>query len=483
VTVVELPGAPYDALNTRLEEVPEDLRSNLRPLLDIPRMSTFAMGAMINRGVRRLGPQQAFVNVGVWNGFSFLSGLRGNPDRLCIGVDDFSEFEGPRDAFLGRLEANKGPMHHFFDMDYEEYFATRHEAPIGLYFYDGHHAYEHQLRGLQIAEPFFAEECVVMVDDTNWPAPRQATLDFIAHSDRDYELLLDVQTSEVWHPTFWNGVMVFQATGTARQASGATAASREAPAAASTFTPQPPAEPNPVDFDSRTTLVSLIVFDDEGGRPLELTIEAALGQTWPAIEVLVVSPSSESVRSVLRRFGERVVAVAPRPGQSALRAGLDASNGPIVALLDTSAQLDASAVETGLALPGLSRFDREFHGDRTKWARRALAANRDIGEVIPPDAAFVIAARERVIAQSLDPGRAMPLFAWPVQRNALDAQGAIAKLEELRGRGATFAAFLWETFDWLADRPDLEQHLRATSRPVLHNDRVRVLEFDRGQDD
>jgi hypothetical protein len=65
----------------------------------------------------------------------------------------------------------------------------------------------------------------------------------------------------------------------------------------------------------------------------------------------------------------------------------------------------------------------------------------------------------------------------------LDAQGAIARLEELRSNGASFAAFLWETFDWLADRPALEEHLRNTSRLVLDNDCVRVLELGRNERD
>ena len=52
--------------------------------------------------------------------------------------------------------------------------------------------------------------CLVLVDDTNWPQVREANLDFIKHSPFEYRMLLDVQTPRTGHPTFWNGVMLFE---------------------------------------------------------------------------------------------------------------------------------------------------------------------------------------------------------------------------------------------------------------------------------
>jgi hypothetical protein len=98
-------------------------------------------------------------------------------------------------------------------MDYKEYFATVHREKIGLYLYDGDHCYEEQLRGLQIAEPFFSERCVILIDDTNREAPRQATLDFIRTSAYQYRIVLDQPTCIADHPTFWDGLMVVQRCG------------------------------------------------------------------------------------------------------------------------------------------------------------------------------------------------------------------------------------------------------------------------------
>jgi hypothetical protein len=173
-------------------------------------MSTFAIGAIINRGVAAMPPAQAFVNVGVWNGFTLLAGMIDNPDKVCIGIDNFSEFGGPRDAFLRQFETYRSPNHRFFEMDYAVYFREHHQGRIGFYIYDGNHSYENQRMGLEIAEPHLAPGALILVDDTNTVEPRQATLDFITRSTYRYEVLLDQQTCANQHPTFWNGIILLR---------------------------------------------------------------------------------------------------------------------------------------------------------------------------------------------------------------------------------------------------------------------------------
>lgn len=201
---------PLEISNTTLGEDEAGMRQKLRPLCSIPRMSSFAIGAAINRAVSSLKEGTCFVNVGVWNGFTYLSGLMGNPGKKCVGVDNFSQFGGPKKEFLNRFEKYKSPNHSFYDMDYEDYFINVHKDPIGFYIYDGEHGYKNQLRGLQIAEPFFSDNCIILVDDTNLETPREATLDFIKQSSNKYEILLDEKTAYNGHPTFWNGVIILR---------------------------------------------------------------------------------------------------------------------------------------------------------------------------------------------------------------------------------------------------------------------------------
>ena len=202
-------GLSLEVMNTRLPPDRTETTPALRELCGIPRMSTYALGAIVDKAVSQMPEGATFVNVGVWNGFTFLCGIASNAGRRCVAIDNFSEFGGPKDAFLPRFEARRTDKHEFYEMDYEEYFLTRHQDPIGFYIYDGEHSYHHQLRGLEVAEPFFDERCVVLVDDTNDEEPRRATLDFINRSPGKYRLLLDRTTQCNQHPTFWNGVMVF----------------------------------------------------------------------------------------------------------------------------------------------------------------------------------------------------------------------------------------------------------------------------------
>lgn len=206
-------GGTFDYFNLRLPFGENRLRRTLAPLKKVPRMSTAAIACLINRGVATMRPGEAFVNVGVWNGFTFLSGLAGNPDKPCVGVDDFSQFEAPREAFLARFNRFKSPAHAFYDLDYRDYFARIHRGPIGFYLYDGEHSYQNQLHGLTVAEPFFGPRCVVMVDDTNLTEARQATLDFMARSPHRWQVLLDVHTARNGHPTWWNGILLLRRQG------------------------------------------------------------------------------------------------------------------------------------------------------------------------------------------------------------------------------------------------------------------------------
>jgi Methyltransferase domain len=192
------------------------LRWLLLPLLRVPRMGRLAFAGVLNTIVRRMNIEHAFVNVGVWHGFSLLAAMAGNEDKVCIGVDNFSEFGGPRDEFLQRFLGRRSPRHRFHDQDYEDFFTAGLERPLGAYFYDGDHQYEHQYRGLMAAEPLYADDAVIIVDDANWDAPREATLKFAEDSRLDWTLVVDQPTASDSHPTLWNGILVLQAGARAR---------------------------------------------------------------------------------------------------------------------------------------------------------------------------------------------------------------------------------------------------------------------------
>jgi len=199
-----------ETANTIFPEDDSEIKSNILNLRNIPRLSTLTIGAIINYGVRRLPKNQSFINVGVWNGFTFLAGIINNPEKICVGIDNFSEFGGPRQQFFNRFNIIKSQNHFFYDMDYEKYFLEIQKGKIGFYMYDGEHSYKNQFKGLQVAEPFLADGALVLIDDTNWDDPRQATLDFIKQSQYNYQIIFDKRTYCNMHPTFWNGLILLR---------------------------------------------------------------------------------------------------------------------------------------------------------------------------------------------------------------------------------------------------------------------------------
>jgi len=197
--------ATIDVVNTVInDESPINVDTFLHQM---SRMSTIANGYIVNSIARCLKPGSLYLNVGTFEGFTFFSGLAGNPHITGIGVDNFSLYGGPRDKFNNGFERYKTESTHFYEMDFRAYFENRHREPIGFYFYDGPHDYQNQYDGVKLAEPYLARDAIILVDDTNDPEVRRATLDFIGERD-EYRLLVDLRTARDEHPTFWNGLMV-----------------------------------------------------------------------------------------------------------------------------------------------------------------------------------------------------------------------------------------------------------------------------------
>jgi hypothetical protein len=198
----------FDVANTQIFD-----RDSLLLTLDFlrtPRLSTLSIGYIINQLIGNMPSDESYVNVGVYYGYSLVSGIVGNHDKTCIGVDNFSDPAKTRLVFEKIYAHHKSPRSQYFAADYRDYFSKSHIGKIGVYFYDGDHAYEHQLNGLEVAHPYLAAGSYILVDDTNMPHVRSATLDFIDKYPEAYDLVLDKPTPNNGHPTYWNGLMILK---------------------------------------------------------------------------------------------------------------------------------------------------------------------------------------------------------------------------------------------------------------------------------
>lgn len=210
---------------TRLPEGCEVLYQRLSPLQAIPKLSTFAIAALINLIVTQMPADQCYLNIGTWFGFSLLAGMLGNRDKICIGVDDFSHDiistqrlrlppRNPEPHFRRWFEAWRSARHAFYALEFRDYFRLFHgQQPIGLYFYDADHAYHSQYESLVLADPWLAPGAWILVDDINEAQPYAATRDFLRDYGSRYHLRFEQKTCYNGHPSFWNGLMLIQKAG------------------------------------------------------------------------------------------------------------------------------------------------------------------------------------------------------------------------------------------------------------------------------
>jgi hypothetical protein len=168
---------------------------------------------LLNFAVGCLEGEEAYGEVGCFQGSTLIGALLDQPGRPAHAGDNFTEFD-PEGKNQAALRSNLGSFGlakrvHFHNQSFEDFLLGLRPGGVkfGVYLYDGAHDYRSQLLGLLLAVPLLAERALLVVDDANWPAVRQATWDFLA-ARPEARLLLDLPTPHNCHPTFWNGLLV-----------------------------------------------------------------------------------------------------------------------------------------------------------------------------------------------------------------------------------------------------------------------------------
>lgn len=182
-------------------------REKLLPLQSIEGMSTLGYAEIISAVCGSLSEDQVYLNIGCYKGLSLVAGLITSGCRV-IGVDNFSQFGGPKDEFLRNYHAHARSNSEFHDVDYVKYMETSAPDRIDFYFYDGPHRYDDQYRAIMLANHKLPKGSLIMIDDTNVPEVREATIAALDDCNRSYDVWLDIRTAHNKHPTFWNGLML-----------------------------------------------------------------------------------------------------------------------------------------------------------------------------------------------------------------------------------------------------------------------------------
>lgn len=182
-------------------------------LLEIDSMSTYAIGHLVNQICKSLSENQLYLNIGCWKGFTLLAGMIETSCKV-IGVDNFSQFDGPKSEFYLNFEKYQNKEKHFFyDEDYKIFFKNfeKKNQRISFYYYDGEHSYKNQYDNLQIADNFLDKGSIIFIDDINFSEVENGTNDFLKKTQSNYKVLKKIKTvNNHCHPSYWNGIMILE---------------------------------------------------------------------------------------------------------------------------------------------------------------------------------------------------------------------------------------------------------------------------------
>ncbi len=167
--------------------------------------------ALLNLAAACLGPDEAYVEVGVYRGASLVAAMLGNDGRRFVGIDDFRMRDGSIEDVLQNLRRFDLPRPELIVGDVFELVSggALRETPVGVWYYDALHTYEAQLEGLRVAEPWLVPGALVIVDDSDWEQVARAMDDYLAEQPRARSLLT-IEGEDHGFPQWWAGMQVLK---------------------------------------------------------------------------------------------------------------------------------------------------------------------------------------------------------------------------------------------------------------------------------
>ena len=117
-----------------------------------------------------------YLEIGTWKGSSVCSAMCGNKANV-ICIDNWSEFDGPKDEFMMNFEKFKGENNaKFIESDcYKVDVSTL--PKFNIYMYDGNHSKDSHYKALVHYYDCLDNMFVFIVDDWNWKDVRTGTYD------------------------------------------------------------------------------------------------------------------------------------------------------------------------------------------------------------------------------------------------------------------------------------------------------------------
>lgn len=156
-------------------------------------------------------PHARYLEIGTWKGSTFIAALANNQTTVeyAVGMDDWSEFGGPKADFERNLNQFLPSNSYRYEIYSQDCFAIQPssiiKAPINLYLYDGNHSAVSQEMAFTHYDEVLDDVFIALVDDWSEESVRQGT--FNAFAKLNYEVLFEVCLPGPY-TLWWNGFYV-----------------------------------------------------------------------------------------------------------------------------------------------------------------------------------------------------------------------------------------------------------------------------------
>lgn len=154
-------------------------------------------------------PNTRYLEIGTWKGSTFVAALVNNQSTIeyAVGIDDWSEFGGPRAEFENNLNTFLPSHSYHYEIYSQDCFAFQPsatiKAPINIYLYDGNHSAISQEKAFTHYNDVLDDVFIALVDDWNEESVKEGT--FNAFNKLNYEVLFEVALPGPY-TLWWNGL-------------------------------------------------------------------------------------------------------------------------------------------------------------------------------------------------------------------------------------------------------------------------------------
>lgn len=134
---------------------------------------------ILNKTCSFMDDDKCYFEIGTHRGCTLVGAALGLPTKEFYGLDNFAGHNSPEDCFpFATIEDGLKMAIHDFGHDGIGYWKSDYLAFLAgasdlngkkaeVYFYDGHHAFEHQYFGLKCVDHLLADDAIVFVDDAH----------------------------------------------------------------------------------------------------------------------------------------------------------------------------------------------------------------------------------------------------------------------------------------------------------------------------